>query len=1061
MAVSFKVPKSPKKSIFAIEDFLGVDLSNTGTSIDDVRSPNAENMVRWTPGKVRKRTGYQTKMLFATSRDINRAKDTSDEWVDLFEDGGADYVLELYGEALNEYSLYLEAEAVGNYDIITHYADGTEDTDTIETGILSLFEQDASEHDGVQYFVIHRNPSTAESQHFNIKNMRICATTSASDQEQWNELSWEAAPEDKEQIYTETEDDNNPIYGIHTLKTGVVSGSRVVNVNRVLDTAGEHTWNVTTSIKAFDLAECFYKDEKEYPNGIDIYVDFDYKATGNGADMIINGQTYSDYTSLQPTTEYVHKEFVVKNGGYLTDAIIYLRPKNGASTVYIKNMSVMYEKDEEYTWSAAPEDNNLTFHLEDIYSSNGYNYAYRTSYTHSEDLQRRYAGYYDLINNTGKPGYTRIQFDLSVVAENIYTVHVSAVDNNGAGAGKLYYVNSETFNKHFDLIVSGRDASRYIDRINIDLDSGSSSYVLGQTDIEVSNIVVNYITPKKDYGVSSATYIYHTGGRFYARESNNKECSLIYSNANKRRSQSFQINDELILIDGQEIYSYKNGSTVEKISINAYIPLITIGKSPSGGGTAYEPLNMLQPAFYEQFTVDSASATATEFQLSFDNLSHNRLVQVWVLDNRGIWQLKTEFTDYTVNYLTGVITFVTAPGVTPIEGEDNVRVLASKEIKGYRHRVTKCRFGTLFGVGGEADRLFLSGNPDYPNWDFYSQQNDPTYFPDTGYSIIGSKKSAVIGYASLNNYLVTFKDELDNINSAYVRQGDLVTNEYTGLTDPVFRIVNILQGNSVVAPYSFGNLQTEPLFLTRSGVFAITVQDLTGEKYSQNRSFYLNGALTKEKDLENAIAVVYKDQYILAINNKFYILDGLQATRTDRSEPYSTRQYAGFFCTNIPAFSMWVDEQALWIGTSDGRICRFNTDVDDCGSYNDDGRAIYACWETPDLDGNLFYKNKTFRYFAIRLKSTWRSSYKLWAEKLGNWNLVKEDKATTTYFDFEHINFSWFSFSTDRSNRVGHTKLRVKKVDKARFRIENGNVNEPLGLVDLALEYIESGNYKG
>ena len=83
MAVSFKVPASPKKSIFVIDEFKGVDLTNTGSNIDEIRSPNAENMVRFVPGKVRKRTGYHTKVEFSDRKDVNRALNTSDEYVEV------------------------------------------------------------------------------------------------------------------------------------------------------------------------------------------------------------------------------------------------------------------------------------------------------------------------------------------------------------------------------------------------------------------------------------------------------------------------------------------------------------------------------------------------------------------------------------------------------------------------------------------------------------------------------------------------------------------------------------------------------------------------------------------------------------------------------------------------------------------------------------------------------------------------------------------------------------------------------------------------------------------
>lgn len=495
---------------------------------------------------------------------------------------------------------------------------------------------------------------------------------------------------------------------------------------------------------------------------------------------------------------------------------------------------------------------------------------------------------------------------------------------------------------------------------------------------------------------------------------------------------------------------------------DGYIPTVTIGKRPNGGGTPYESFNMLQPGFYETFYVGlDDKEDVGSFYLSQNELDSTE-VKVWVLNENAGWDLKKENVDFTVDRQHGIVYFkFDPPGRSPLTGEDNVKVLAYKTFPGYKERITNCTIGTLFGVNGASDRLFLSGNPDYPNWDFYSEQNDPTYFPDTGYSSLGLSTSAIVGYAIVNNYLATFKDEYEPSQTVFIREGDLITDEKTKISSPAFKLINTLQGNGVIAPHSFGYLQTEPLFLTRSGIFAITPQDMTGEKYSQNRSFYLNGALTKEPNLENAIAVVFNDMYVLALNNKFYILDGLQSTRTDRSEPYATRQYVGFYCTDIPANCLWVDDQALWFGTADGRVCRFSTDIEELDSYNDNGEPIYCCWETPDLDGKLFYKNKSFRYIAIRMMAALRTSVKLWNMARGSWNFIKEDVNTGIYFDFDHIDFSKFTFSTDQTDKVAHSKIRVKKVDKARFKIENGNLNEPFGLLNLALEYVESGNFKG
>ena len=1069
MAVKFGANKSlsPRRQIFNIDTFLGVDLTNSGTSMDEVRSPNAENMVRLVPGKVRKRTGYKSKIIFTPLEDVNRAKDTTDEWKDVVLNEEVAYY-ETY-EVLNVAWLRAEFQAVGTYKIYICLSDTAEAywpsstiTGTAETPYDDLWNFGKMTSSTPTIFGIKvERTSSGDDDYIKIRRLQICGKTVASNTQEWGQLPWTVAPEDTGAKLIET-DEIDSIYGCHILKTGTVTGNRIVNVNRVLGTSDDfQQFNITTTTwkLGYRLGESFYKDENNYPDGIDIYVTFDY-ISDEDVQMRINGCMYTDYTNLPATNgEIVHKEFNVKCGEYGSAQTILFRKHLGSNdaTLYIRNMSIVYEKNDDYVWSEAPEDNNDTFHIEDIYNYSSRDYALRTTASGSAVAEGSYNTAVDsqAIAGASAKGFCIVEFYITTNASSVDDIQICLVDNhdNEVAASELFHSNLN--GKHFSFIASGAEANYYVRRIRANFWTTA-----GVTcSMSIGNIKVHKITPKTNYGISKATYLYHVGGRYYSRRDNSDECTLLYSNASKSRSQAWQIDDKLIIIDGHNIYRYSENEGFKENTYKAYIPLITIAKAPNGGGVSYEPLNMLQPGFYEQFTVDSASASAVEFQLSLSGLDATE-VSAWILTNQGTWSLQVEDTDFTVNRSTGVVTFGTAPGVTPITGEDNVRILAYKTIAGYADRVKKCKFGTLYGINGAADRLFLSGNPDYQNWDFFSEQYDPTYFPDTGYSALGSSASAIMGYAIVNNYLATFKDDLDNSRAVYIRHGELVEDATTNLSMPAFKLVNTLQGNGVVSPYAFGYLQTEPLFLTKMGIYAITPQDITGEKYSQSRSFYLDGSLEKEDGLENAIALVFKDQYILAINNKFYILDGLQATRTDRSEPYATRQYAGFYCTNIPAFTMWTDDEALWIGTEDGHVCRFETDIDSLDSYNDDGKKIYCCWETPDLDGSLFYKNKNFKYFALRLRAALRTSINLYAKRFGRWEFIADDLLTGIYFDFEHVDFERFSFGTDPTDKVIHTKIRLRRVDKARFRVENDMLNEPLGLLDLALEYTESGNYK-
>ena len=1050
MAVSFKVPKSPKRSIFNMDTFLGVDLTNSGSSIDETRSPNAENMVRYVPGKVRKRTGYAKDVIFGKDINVNYAKDTSSiekeivigdsdvsQWITIYE-----LIQNLSTKDGNPFDVYIEFDYKATEDF------------NINIGITPVPKSEEWTH----FSLVYQTPAdTAHGrirvwsflpQSIFIKNFSIMRGKDAS-------YKWTPAPN-----YFVERANNDPVYGVHVGKTGTFEGNRVVNVNRALSTTDTFTTYSlsTTAVQLAELGENIYPKTK-------LYVEFDYTL-----DVPCSIYVASSVYNLPASSTTAHASFNVTAPQYYgISKYVTAVLSSGTGTLTIRKLSVMYEVDKEtYDWTPAPEDNGETFPIEDVYLVGSKNYATTTSYdvsnfanstTHS--LTERL----EIADSSSKvEGFAHVSFNLHTASFNTDLAKIEVNLVNQENPARLFKISEST--EHYKSVhieaytsagSSATDFIKYIEVYYLFNTGGGNCWTY------VSDIQVNEITPRSSYDISPKWYIYHVGTDFYLRASNSKDFTKVYSNANQHLSKSWQFNKNLFILDGKDIYSYAIGDeTVTPIGEeNGYIPTLTIAKSPTGGGVAYEPLNMLQPGFYETF-----NGSGITFHLSFGNLDSTP-VKAWIMDSTGRWEEKVEGTDFTVNRGTGMVSFNNSVPTPPVTGEDNVKILAYRTVPGYRERVTKCTNGTLFGVGGAEDRLFLTGNPDYPNWDFFSEQYDPTYFPDTGYSALGSEQSAIVGYALVNNYLAAFKDGFDTSQSVFIREGDLVVSQKTygdqvyEVSEPAFKLINTLQGNGVIAPYAFGYLQTEPLFLTKSGIYAITAQDITGEKYSQNRSFYLNGELTKEANLDDAVATTFNDMYVLAINNQLYILDGLQATRTDKSEPYATRQYVGFHCKDVPAICLWTDNDALWFGTGDGKVCFFKTDIEDPETFNDDGKEIYCCWETPDLDGQLFYKNKTFRYFAIRMMKALRTSVALWSEKLGAWTFIKEDRTAGLTFDFENIDFEAFSFSTDRSEKVVHTKVRVKKVDKARFRVENGRLNEPFGLIDLALEYIESGNYKG
>jgi hypothetical protein len=245
MAVRFKVPASPKKNVYAIDEFYGVDLTNIGSSIDDTRSPNAENMVRWTPGKVRKRTGYKTKIQFSTPEDINRIKhSTSEEQEFHLERGESATIITLYDNKSPDGFdpwIYIEYEAKGNWYTYAYFeSEGRKqigycygnhyyhDWPIVYQGYEGLYAIE----------ILHQSSDTTSQAYYKFKNARVCYSSVATDDWEFRQLPWKPSPEDSGLIWALT-DNNYPIFGCHKIISGQIEDNRVVNVNRALGTSDE------------------------------------------------------------------------------------------------------------------------------------------------------------------------------------------------------------------------------------------------------------------------------------------------------------------------------------------------------------------------------------------------------------------------------------------------------------------------------------------------------------------------------------------------------------------------------------------------------------------------------------------------------------------------------------------------------------------------------------------------------------------------------------------------------------------------------------------------------
>jgi hypothetical protein len=163
-----------------------------------------------------------------------------------------------------------------------------------------------------------------------------------------------------------------------------------------------------------------------------------------------------------------------------------------------------------------------------------------------------------------------------------------------------------------------------------------------------------------------------------------------------------------------DVLYYKNGTDFKAITsafsvgnVVGYIPTLTIGRAPTGGGTAYEQFNLIQPGFKDSF---NGNGSAASYTLSLSGLDAT-LVTATV---GGV--AKTETTDFSVNRTTGVVTFSAAPA----SGTNNVIITAYKTVSGYADRIKGCLYSDLYGGGSQDSRIFTAGNDGYKNSYWYT-----------------------------------------------------------------------------------------------------------------------------------------------------------------------------------------------------------------------------------------------------------------------------------------------------------------------------------------------------
>lgn len=367
-------------------------------------------------------------------------------------------------------------------------------------------------------------------------------------------------------------------------------------------------------------------------------------------------------------------------------------------------------------------------------------------------------------------------------------------------------------------------------------------------DIELFKQLTNTIYGLFFYTINTIEHmIIHCGVSLFDFNMNTKEIKTIKATGmNPRRSESFIYNNIFYIKDGINYLEY-DGETCKEVE--GYIPITTIGRAPAGGGTLYEDINLLTSYRKNSFCADGETK---QYVLDTQGLDANP-VKAWI---NG-----TETTSFSVDRVNGKVTFNTAPTAPLTDGQDNVIIQFSKEINGYRNRINKCTLLCVFD-----NRVFFSGNQDYPNTIFHSSLDNPRYISDTDYYNEGLDLSPVKAMVAGNNALWVFKAPSQG-NTTIFYHNPTIDSE-SGKVYPSTHS-NISTG-CVATGINFND---DIVFFSDTGMKGIN-GDVTTEQVVAHRSSLVDSKLLKETNYKNMILQEWKGYLLVIIDNHIYLANG-------------------------------------------------------------------------------------------------------------------------------------------------------------------------------------------
>ncbi|MBO5006379.1 MAG: hypothetical protein J6C89_02940, partial [Clostridia bacterium] len=408
--------------------------------------------------------------------------------------------------------------------------------------------------------------------------------------------------------------------------------------------------------------------------------------------------------------------------------------------------------------------------------------------------------------------------------------------------------------------------------------------------------------------------IVHSGTKLWRLENGQK--TLLYEGVQESRSAGFVFKSTFYFKDGKHYLQYNGESMTD---VEGYVPTTCIGKSPNGTATTHEDVNMLSPFRINSFLSDGTF----EYYLDATDIDEDFVPICTVYGE--------EVTGFTVDYAEGKIRFEEAPIEPLTAGQDTVLIKFKKTVPGYADNVLRSTLLEVFD-----NRVFVSGNPDFPNVVWHSSLYDPTYFSDLDYYREGLDDAAVRGLAAGNNALWVFREPND-ANTTIFYHTPTTDAKYGKVYPSVHSSVNT---GCIGGAINFGD---DIVFFSREGMMSIS-GDVTTEQVVAHRSSLVDRKMTALVGYEDMVLAEWDGYLLVFIGDKVFLADSRAMFKNEQGAEYE------WFYWELPfaVCAAVVKEGVLYLGTKDGIY-----------TLTDRQGALESYWVTPKDKFGAQNKQKT------------------------------------------------------------------------------------------------------